>query len=108
MKTYRAAQHSTSVLIHEDGEPQRELKPRYDLARYSTGFAWGRPCPGALQLSLALLCDALDDEAVTWCKARSCAGSRVYITQNYCVIPTQKAVQIHAGPVHHEGLNAQP
>lgn len=62
MKTYRASQNSTSVIIHELGEPQRELMPRYDLAHYAGGYAWGRPTLGALQLSLALLADALGDD----------------------------------------------
>jgi uncharacterized protein DUF6166 len=42
---------------------KRPLDNRSDLRDYSTMFEWGRDSAGAAQLSLALLADALDNDA---------------------------------------------
>jgi hypothetical protein len=46
-----------------DGANRTKLRPRHDLHRYSAAeFSWGGDSPGQLQLSLALLADALGDD----------------------------------------------
>jgi len=47
-----------------DGKRQTKLPPRLDLRNSSpTGFAWGYLGSGPVQLSIALLADALGDDA---------------------------------------------
>ena len=47
-----------------DGETKRPLDPRFDLRKHSpAGFAWGKGDSVSAQLSLALLADALLDDA---------------------------------------------
>lgn len=49
--------------FHLGDHCRRALSPRIDLKRISTeGFYWGTDSPGAEQLSLALLCDVLDND----------------------------------------------
>ena len=46
-----------------DGSNRAKLRPRHDLHRYpAANFSWGSDSPGQLQLSLALLADALGDD----------------------------------------------
>lgn len=46
-----------------EGTDRRPLDVRADLRNYSTIFDWGSDSLGAAQLSLALLADALGDDA---------------------------------------------
>lgn len=47
------------------GKPNEKLDPRYDLANHSPdGFSWGYGGSGPAQLALAMLCDALEMDAV--------------------------------------------
>jgi len=47
-----------------EGETKRPLDPRFDLRKYSpTAFVWGKGDSVSAQLSLALLADALHDDA---------------------------------------------
>lgn len=46
----------------EDG-PRHDLDARRDLMDHSSGFNWGYPGSAPTQLALALLADALDDDA---------------------------------------------
>lgn len=51
------------VLVHQ-GRRVYELSPRFDLRNHSpTGFEWGYQGSGPAQLSLAILADALGDDA---------------------------------------------
>lgn len=51
------------VVVHE-GAKKRPLDPRFDLRRHSpAGFGGGYAGSGPSQLGLALLADALDDDA---------------------------------------------
>lgn len=52
-------------VIFREGEERQPLDPRFDLRRHSsTGFAWGAGSTGpAQQLALALLADALQNDA---------------------------------------------
>ena len=65
-----------------EGAEKRPLDPRFDLRKHSTtGFAWGRDggtAGSAQQLALALLADALRDDA---------RASRVHHDFNSRVIP---------------------
>jgi Family of unknown function (DUF6166) len=51
------------VVVVEDGRSY-ELPTRRDLAPHAQEFLWGEPGPGARQLALAILADALVDEGV--------------------------------------------
>ena len=52
------------VTVMEDGGQVRGLDPRLDLRNHSpSGFAWGYGGSGPAQLSLAILSDALGDDA---------------------------------------------
>lgn len=46
-----------------EGTERWPLDARMDLHDYATTFDWGRDSAGAIQLSLALLADALDNDA---------------------------------------------
>ena len=46
-----------------EGDDRRPLDGRTDLYNYSPTFDWGSDNEGAAQLSLALLADALDNDA---------------------------------------------
>jgi hypothetical protein len=46
-----------------EGDDRRPLDGRTDLHNYSATFDWGSDTEGAAQLSLALLADALEDDA---------------------------------------------
>jgi hypothetical protein len=51
------------VLVHE-GARKRPLDPRFDLRQHSpAGFGRGNAASGPSRLALALLADALDDDA---------------------------------------------
>jgi hypothetical protein len=67
MKTYRGYRDGDGichVVIREEGKSGRRLPRRLDLARPSpTGFEWGYGGSGPRQLALALLADALGDDA---------------------------------------------
>ena len=58
--------YSTSLDGHvtvRDAAEKRPLDGRTDLHDYSSSFDWGCDSAGAAQLSLALLADALSDDA---------------------------------------------
>jgi hypothetical protein len=66
MKTYRGYRDADGchVFVHRDGDGWPRLRLRLDLANKSpTGFEWGYGGSGPGQLALALLADALDDDA---------------------------------------------
>ena len=52
-----------SEITVREGEDKRPLDIRPDLLQHDTGFAWGHEGAGAEQLGLALLADALGNEA---------------------------------------------
>ena len=60
-RLYSSGAHG-QVTVREDAE-KRPLDSRTDLHNYSTTFEWGSDSAGAAQLSLALLADALDNDA---------------------------------------------
>ena len=60
MKTYYAKTFGMVFVI--EGSSRRSLEIRHDLVRHSEGFAWGCDWAACDQLSLAILCDAYDDE----------------------------------------------
>ena len=51
------------VTVRAEDAEKRPLDSRTDLQNYSETFEWGRDSAGAAQLSLALLADALDNDA---------------------------------------------
>jgi hypothetical protein len=51
------------VITVREGADRWPLADRRDLHNYSTTFDWGSDNEGAAQLSLALLADALDNDA---------------------------------------------
>src|SRR5271168_1855411 len=54
---------SNQVTVRQ-GDAKHSLDPRFDLREHSpSGFFWGKDDGGAAQLSLALLADALQDDA---------------------------------------------
>ena len=58
--------YSSSVngqVIVREGTNKRSLDSRTDLHDYATTFEWGNDSAGAAQLGLALLADALDNDA---------------------------------------------
>lgn len=62
MKRYQAHGFGNVRVIGDGSE--RDLSPRFDLRRHSTtGFAWGYGGSGPAQLALAILADALRDDA---------------------------------------------
>jgi len=74
MKIYygkRRDDGTCTVFVAEESRPgirdiiPRELPTRLDLRNHSpTGFGWGYGGSGPSQLALALLCDALGDDAL--------------------------------------------
>lgn len=67
MKTYtgRRTQNGCKITVREDGRRARPLRPRLDLWNHSpTGFEWGYGGSGPAQTALALLADALGDDAL--------------------------------------------
>ena len=54
---------SGSEVTVREGENKRTLDLRTDLLQQHTGFAWGHEGAGAEQLGLALLADALGNDA---------------------------------------------
>lgn len=51
------------VIVREDTD-KRPLDSRTDLHNYATTFEWGNDSAGATQLGLALLADALGNDAI--------------------------------------------
>lgn len=66
MKEYEGFRdkNGTHVVVWVHGMPRHNLPLRLDLWDHSpTGFEWGYPGSGPAQLALALLADALGDDA---------------------------------------------
>lgn len=62
MKLYRGVRTPDGcVVMIEEGDTLKPLPLRHDVRMHADGFNWGFNGGGARQLSLALLCDALDD-----------------------------------------------
>jgi hypothetical protein len=60
---FYSGERDGQVTVRE-GETKRPLDPRFDLRKYSPpGFAWGKGDSVSAQLSLALLADALHNDA---------------------------------------------
>lgn len=98
MKTYRAGRGSAVVLVHSPDAPQRDLKPRLELKRYcGYGFAWGSSSSGCMQLALALLCDALDnDERALALHEAYCEEYVRKLNRDYGFMLTQDTVKLDA------------
>ncbi len=65
MKVYLGSrtEGGLTVVVCEEGGPERPLEPRLDLRNHSpTGFECGYGGSGPAQLSLALCADALGDD----------------------------------------------
>lgn len=52
-----------ALVVRVGDGPARVLSPRLDLAELSTAIEWGYPGQGPAQLAIALLADAIDDDA---------------------------------------------
>lgn len=64
VKTYTAPSVGF-VTVKQDGEPDRKLDRRLDLANHSPdGFSWGYAGSGCAQLALALLADVMEDDGI--------------------------------------------
>ena len=64
MVSYEGKRTSTGTVVTRQSAEQTELPLRLDLAYHSpTGFEWSYGGSGPAQLALALLADALEDEA---------------------------------------------
>jgi hypothetical protein len=60
---FYSGDHLSQVTVRE-GERSRPLDPRFDLCEHSpSGVGWTKDDGGPIQLSLALLADALGDDA---------------------------------------------
>ncbi len=60
---FYSGEQAGQVTVRE-GETKRLLDPRFDLRKHSpAGFAWGNGSSVSAQLSLALLADALQNDA---------------------------------------------
>ena len=60
---FYSGERDGQVTVRE-GETKRPLDPRFDLRKYSpAAFAWGKGDSVSAQLSLALLADALHNDA---------------------------------------------
>jgi hypothetical protein len=61
MKRYEGKRANSQTVVTVNGQP---LNPRFDLWNHSpTGFEWGYGGSGPAQLALAILADALDNDA---------------------------------------------
>ena len=64
MSTTKVYRGSPPGAVWIEGGSGFPLSPRHDLRNHSpSGFSWGFGGSGPAQLALALLCDALGDEA---------------------------------------------
>jgi hypothetical protein len=62
-EVFYSGDHLSQVTVRE-GERRRPLDPRFDLCEHSpSGVGWTKDDGGPIQLSLALLADALGDDA---------------------------------------------
>lgn len=55
--------NSPQVLREDVGGSRSVLNPRFDISAIAADIEWGVDSPGADQLSLAVLCDALGEDA---------------------------------------------
>jgi hypothetical protein len=92
------------VTIRE-GKERRPLNPRFDLRQQSLAhFGWGKDEKGSIQLSLALLADALGSDERALALHHS-FRSRVVATFPARWTITRSRIQTHARRLEYQAMN---
>ena len=98
MKTYQGITNESGCLVQiKDGNVTHELPLKLDVRKLTDdGFSWGEIDARSAQLSLALLCDALQDDE------KALQSYQAYMFEIISKLPKNDSwelteLQIHAG-----------